>query len=81
MTANCYLRFMASKDKDIEDRIARIEGLRAMTVNERLYLSGLMDDFDEAMVNNKERARQILTWLKVDEPSINAIVNTTDDHR
>jgi hypothetical protein len=72
---------MASKDKDIEDRIARIEGLRAMTVNERLYLSGLMDDFDEAMVNNKERARQILTWLKVDEPSINAIVNTTDDHR
>jgi len=33
---------MMSNDKDIENRIASIEGLRAMTVNERLYLNGLI---------------------------------------
>jgi hypothetical protein len=29
-----------------------------------------MINFDKAMISDKEMARQILTWLKVDEPSI-----------
>ncbi len=47
-----------------------------MTVNERLFLSGLLDEFDNAKRNNKERARQILRELYVDEPSINTIIQS-----
>jgi hypothetical protein len=47
-------RPVTNNDKNIEKRIASID----------------MNDVDKAMVGDKERARQILTWLKVDEPSI-----------
>ena len=57
-------------DESILNEIAKIDGLGGMTVNERLYVSGLMNEFNIAMLRNKARARQILTWLKVDEPSI-----------
>lgn len=45
-----------------------------MTVNERLYVSGLMDEFDKVKTTNKNRAKEILRWLRVDEPSIEMIV-------
>lgn len=52
------------------EQIQKIDGLIGMTVNERLYASGLMDEFYECLVNDKTRAKQILRWLRVDEPSI-----------
>jgi hypothetical protein len=55
-------------------RIQNIEGLSGMTVNERLYVSGLMDEFDRAKKKDKTRAKEILRWLRVDEPSIDMIV-------
>ena len=67
--------FSKKSNKAIIRKIERIEGLGAMTVNERLWLSGLMDDFHSALLNDETRAREILTWLKVDEPSIDMIID------
>lgn len=45
-----------------------------MTVNERLFASGLMDDFDKYKKSNKQYARFILERLKVDHASIEKIL-------
>ncbi len=48
------------------------------TVNERLYLSGMLDEFDRAIKNdNRNTAYRILRELKVDELSIISIVGYT----
>jgi hypothetical protein len=62
-------------DKGIQERIERIDGLGGMTVNERLYHSGLMKELEDAIINDKPRAKQILRWLRVDDESIDSIVN------
>lgn len=42
-----------------------------MTVNERLFEKGLINDFDNAILNkNKERIESILREIEVDEYSI-----------
>jgi hypothetical protein len=46
-----------------------------MTVNERLYVSGLMDEFDFCKVNNLEKAEFILKCLGIDELSIRKILD------
>jgi hypothetical protein len=56
------------------DQIGRIEGLEGMTVNERLFTSGLMNEFDRCKKTNKSRAAEILRWLRVDELSIKKIL-------
>jgi hypothetical protein len=61
-------------DEQTYIRIQKIEGLSGMTVNERLYISGLIDEFDKAKTTDKRRAKEILRWLRVDEPSIEMIV-------
>ncbi|MGL1889945.1 MAG: hypothetical protein OCD76_25760 [Reichenbachiella sp.] len=61
--------------QEITIKAETVTGLGGMTVNERLALSGLMDLFDSTKNNNKEIARFILIALKVDEPSINRILN------
>ncbi|MEZ5307875.1 MAG: hypothetical protein R2684_12090 [Pyrinomonadaceae bacterium] len=46
-----------------------------MTVNERLYLSGLMGDFDLAWKHHdKRQLREILSRVEVDDSSINQIL-------
>jgi len=50
------------------------EGLDGMTVNERLFASDLMTDFDQAKKDDKQQAKLILRLLRVDEDSINKIV-------
>lgn len=75
MKANCYLTAMfGNNDESIQKKIAEIDGLGSMTVNERLYVSSLMNEFDTALLNDKARARQILTWLHIDEASIAQIL-------
>jgi len=66
-------------DEDIQRDISMIDGLGGMTVNERLYVSGLTREFDAAMIQDKTRARDILTWLKVDKFSIDQIVQRTNE--
>lgn len=48
--------------------------LRGMTVNEKLFESGLMAEFDKCLKKDKDRARQILRELFVDELSIEKII-------
>jgi hypothetical protein len=55
--------------------IAKVEGLNSMTLNERLLVSGLMDEFDKAKLHNKKRAREILALLNVDKSCIDEIVS------
>lgn len=46
-----------------------------MTVNERIYVSGLMGEFDEAVENkNTEKVRAILEQVELTSSSISAII-------
>ncbi|WP_290903215.1 hypothetical protein [Aquabacterium sp.] len=46
-----------------------------MTVNERLYVSGLMDEFDKAVKERDvERVRSILSNVELTEESIKPIL-------
>jgi hypothetical protein len=71
----CEVMFQELKDEQTFWEIRKIEGLDGMTVNERLYASGLMDEFDRSKRKDKNRAKQILRWLRVDQPSIDKIIN------
>lgn len=48
---------------------------RGMTVNERLYVSGLMEEFDKAVEERDvERVRRILSNVELTEESIKPIL-------
>ena len=51
-----------------------LHGVGSMTVNERLYASGLIEDLDKYKKSNKKFARFILERLKVDHGSIEEIL-------
>lgn len=61
-------------EEQIIKAISKVDGLGGMTVNERLYVCGLMDEFDKAIIVDKNKAKKILELLGVDEPSIEKIV-------
>ena len=52
----------------------KTQNFGGMTVNERLFVSGLINEFDKSKINDKTKAKQILSALQVDEPSIEQIV-------
>jgi hypothetical protein len=58
-------------DIDSNDRYNSLDGL---TGNERLFVTGLIYEFDRAKKNDKTKARQILMALEFDEKSIERIV-------
>jgi hypothetical protein len=51
-----------------------MKNIGGMTVNERLFVSGLMGDFDKYKISNKQYAQFILERLKVDRDSIEKIL-------
>jgi hypothetical protein len=61
-------------EQEITKAISKVEGLGGMTVNERLYVSGLMNEFDKALIIDREKTEKILELLGVDKPSIEKIV-------
>lgn len=61
-------------DSEIIQAVERAGDLRGMTVNERLFNAGLMQEFDLAKKYIKPKARRILQLIGVDEPSINKIM-------
>ena len=62
-------------NKEINDKINNAQNLMGTTVNERLYLTGLIGTFEKSLKTDKNKAREILKALKVDEKSINQILN------
>jgi predicted membrane protein len=67
-------QFKMTKE-EIYSKANSVEGLDGMTTNERLWSSGLMDYFDFAKIHDREKARVILQAIKVDEISIDRILN------
>jgi hypothetical protein len=61
-------------EKQIAKKTNQVKDFAGMTVNERLYLTGLMDEFYSVRNSNKEKAALILRYLKVDEASIKDIL-------
>ena len=71
----CEYLFNKIQEELTLERVQNVVGLGGMTVNERLYATGLMDEFDRTKMKNKIRAAQILRILRVDELSIKKILN------
>ena len=62
-------------EQEILKAINKVAGLGGMTVNERLYVCGLADEFDKALILDKDKAKKILELLGVDKSSIQKIVD------
>lgn len=61
-------------EQEIITAINKIQGIGGMTVNERLFVCGLMDEFDKVKIHDKNKAKKILKLLGVDDYSIQQIV-------
>lgn len=63
--------------QEIKQKALVVEDLiKGTTVNERLWISGLLDEFDKAMKFDKERARFILRSLHLGEENIEEIIKS-----
>jgi len=60
--------------EEILQAVRQVDGLGGMTVNERLYVTGLMNEFDSSKKHDKVKAAYILELLQVDKPSIDKIL-------
>jgi hypothetical protein len=60
--------------EEILQAVRQVEGLGGMTVNERLYVTGLMSEFDKSKNHDKVKAAYILELLQVDKSSIDKIL-------
>ena len=65
--------------EEIYEKANSVVGIGGMTGNERLYVSGLMNEFDKAKKSDKYKARTILQALKFDELSISRIIGYSVD--
>ena len=61
-------------NENILKAVRQVEGIGGMTDNERLYVSGLWDEFEKAKINGKAKAEYILEVLQVDKHSIEKIL-------
>ena len=61
-------------EEEIIAAINKVEGPGGMTVNERLYATGLLKEFDKSLKSDKKKAKRILELLHVDKPSIDKIL-------
>ena len=61
-------------NEEILKAVRQVEGFGGMTVTERLYVSGLMNEFDKSKIHDKVKAAYILELLQVDKPSIDKIL-------
>lgn len=56
--------------KEVLQAAGQFEEFRGMTVNKRLFISELMDEFDKSKIHDKDIAAYILALLQVDKLSI-----------
>ena len=52
--------------EEILKAVRSVDGLEGMTANERLYVTGLMDEFEDCKRNDKQMATFILSCLRLD---------------
>ena len=82
-TTTAYFNTLAKEkrnrmtEKKIIAAINKIDGLGGMTVNERLYVTGLLKEFDKSLKSDKEKAKRILELLQVDGVSIDTFLRKT----
>jgi hypothetical protein len=62
-------------DEEIKIVIEKVDGLKGMTVNERLNAAGLIDIFNKSLKHDKDNAKRILEMLHVDKVSIDKILD------
>lgn len=65
--------------EEIYEKANSVFGIEGMSGNERLWESGLIDEFDKAKKSDKHKARIILQALKFDELSIGRIIGFSMD--
>ena len=63
-------------EEEIIKAIKKVNGISGMTVNERLYVTGLMPEFDKCRKSEKEKTKKILELLHVDKSSIDRIIES-----
>jgi len=61
--------------RNVDSKVSKINNLEGLTVNERLHLTGLSEDFEKLKEDNPIQAKFILERLKVDSDSIDNILN------
>lgn len=61
-------------EEELIQAVKQVKGIQGMTVNERLFASGLMSEFDQAKKNDKGKAIRVLELLQVDKFSIDKII-------
>ena len=62
-------------DEKIIKLVNKVNGLGGMTVNERLFACGLINEFDKVIKTDKEKAKRILELIQVDKNSIDNIIS------
>ncbi len=60
--------------QQIFEKVSAVDTLAGMTVNERLYVTGLFDLFDKYRSTNERFARHILSVLEVSSSDIDKIL-------
>jgi hypothetical protein len=61
-------------EEEMIEAVKQVDGLGGMTVNERLFASGLLKEFDRAKKSDKAKARRILELVQVGTASIDKII-------
>ena len=71
----CYFTDVSHMtNEEIQKAVEQVMGIGGMTVNERLFASGLFSEFDKAKINDKDKAEFILEQLQVEKTSIEKIL-------
>jgi len=71
---NGATQFFTKSTGQIIDTSNRIDTINGMTVNERLFVVGLINEFDKSRKHDKLKCRKILEYISVDEESIQKII-------
>jgi hypothetical protein len=56
------------------EEVKKTEPISGMTVNERLFVTGLLDEFERAKQNDKQKAKTILGLLGLSKSDCDVIV-------
>ncbi len=51
-------------EEKIIDAINKVDGFGGMTVNERLYVTGLLKEFDKSLKSDREKAKKLFRITK-----------------